>query len=58
MRHLYNIAVKDGYSRLEWTADSDNREAQLFYAELEVSVDKSKLFYRIEGDELTRRSNP
>ncbi len=58
MRHLYDIAVKNGCSRLEWTTDSDNREAQLFYAELGVSVDESKLFYRIEGDELTHRASP
>jgi GNAT superfamily N-acetyltransferase len=58
MQHLYDIAVKNNCSRVEWTTDDDNREAQLFYAELEVPVKESKLFYRIEGDELTRRSNP
>jgi GNAT superfamily N-acetyltransferase len=58
IQHLYDIAVKNGCSRLEWTTDSDSREAQLFYAELGVPVDRSKLFYRIEGDELTHRANP
>jgi GNAT superfamily N-acetyltransferase len=58
MQHLYDVAVKNDCSRVEWTTDSDNREAQLFYADLGVPVDKSKLFYRIEGDELTRRAKP
>jgi GNAT superfamily N-acetyltransferase len=56
MQHLYNTAVKSDCSRLEWTTDADNREAQIFYAQLGVPVDESKLFYRIEGDELTRRA--
>ncbi len=58
MQRLFDIAVKNDCSRVEWTTDSDNREAQLFYAELGVPVEESKLFYRIEGDELTRRANP
>jgi GNAT superfamily N-acetyltransferase len=58
MQHLYDIAVKDGCSRVEWTTDSGNPISQAFYAELGVPVDESKLFYRVEGDELTRRVNP
>jgi GNAT superfamily N-acetyltransferase len=58
MQHLYDIAVKNDCSRVEWTTDSDNQEAQVFYAELGVPAKESKLFYRIEGDELTRRANP
>jgi ribosomal protein S18 acetylase RimI-like enzyme len=57
MRYLYDIAVKNDCSRVEWTTDNDNRKAQLFYAELGVPVKESKLFYRIDGDELTRRAN-
>jgi ribosomal protein S18 acetylase RimI-like enzyme len=52
MQHLYDIAVKNDCSRVEWTTDSDNQEARLFYAELGVHVEESKLFYRIEGDDL------
>lgn len=58
MQHLFDIAVKNDCSRVEWTTDADNREAQLFYEELRVPVKESKLFYRIEGDELTQRTNP
>ena len=58
MQHLYDIAVKNDCSRVEWTTDSDNQEARLFYTELGVPVEESKLFYRIEGDDLTRFANP
>jgi ribosomal protein S18 acetylase RimI-like enzyme len=58
MQHLFDIAVKNDCSRVEWTTDADNREAQLFYEELGVPVSESKLFYRIEGDELTQRAKP
>jgi GNAT superfamily N-acetyltransferase len=54
MRHLCDIALKGGCSRLEWTTDRDNLNAQEFYARLGVPVKESKLFYRIEGDDLTR----
>jgi ribosomal protein S18 acetylase RimI-like enzyme len=58
MQHLFDIAAKNDCSRVEWTTDNDNREAQLFYVALGVPVEESKLFYRIERDELTRRANP
>ncbi len=54
MRHLYEIAVKQDCTRVEWTTDSGNTDAQRFYAELGVRVSESKLFYRIEGEELRR----
>ena len=52
MRHLCSIAAKHGCSRVEWTTDQENLDAQRFYAELGVRTNKSKLFYRIEGDDL------
>ena len=52
MQHLYNIAAKQGCSRVEWTTDRDNLDAQGFYSQLGVPVQASKLFYRIEGDDL------
>jgi hypothetical protein len=52
MRHLYEIAVKHKCTRVEWTTDSGNLDAQRFYAELGVPVNESKLFYRVEGEEL------
>ena len=56
MQHLYGIAAENGCSRVEWTTDRDNPDAQRFYAELGIPVQESKLFYRIEGDELRRRA--
>jgi GNAT superfamily N-acetyltransferase len=52
MRNLCDIAIKCDCSRVEWTTDRENIDAQRFYAELGVPVKESKLFYRIEGDEL------
>jgi GNAT superfamily N-acetyltransferase len=56
MQRLYEIAAENGCSRVEWTTDRDNPDAQRFYAELGVPVRESKLFYRIESDELRRRT--
>lgn len=56
MQRLYDIATEYGCSRVEWTTDRDNPDAQRFYAELGIPVRESKLFYRIEGDELRRRA--
>src|SRR5260370_12301094 len=53
MGHLRNIAIKNGCSRLEWTTDRDNIDARRFYAQLGIPVKESKLFYRIERDDLT-----
>lgn len=52
MRHLCDMAVRHDCSRVEWTTDQDNVDARRFYAELGVPVRESKLFYRIEGEEL------
>lgn len=54
MRSLFEIAVKQGCSRVEWTTDQDNTDAQAFYELLGVAPNPSKLFYRVEGEELGR----
>jgi GNAT superfamily N-acetyltransferase len=56
MQHLYDIAVRHDCSRVEWTTDQDNVDAKRFYAELGVPVKESKLFYRIEGEELRQQA--
>jgi GNAT superfamily N-acetyltransferase len=56
MERLYQIAVQRDCSRVEWTTDQSNTAAQRFYAELGVPVNTSKLFYRIEGDNLLKRA--
>lgn len=52
MRGLFELAVKNSCSRVEWTTDQGNPDAQAFYAALDVPVTTSKLFYRIEGEAL------
>jgi GNAT superfamily N-acetyltransferase len=56
MQHLYDIAARHDCSRVEWTTDQDNVDARRFYAELGVPVRESKLFYRIEGEEIRRQA--
>jgi GNAT superfamily N-acetyltransferase len=57
MRRLYDIAIRHDCSRVEWTTDQDNIAAQQFYAKLGIPVKESKLFYRIEGEELHQQAN-
>ena len=57
MQHLYDIAVMHDCSRVEWTTDTDNPGAQHFYSELGVPAKESKLFFRIEGEDLKRQTN-
>lgn len=52
MRGLFKIAVKAGCSRVEWTTDEDNGDAQAFYDALGVRPATSKIFYRVAGEEL------
>jgi GNAT superfamily N-acetyltransferase len=54
MRSLYDIAAQHDCSRLEWTTERDNADAQGFYAHLGAPVNESKLFYRLEGGALPR----
>jgi ribosomal protein S18 acetylase RimI-like enzyme len=57
MQNLVEIAAKHACSRVEWTTDEQNRDAQAFYESLGVPRDNSKLFYRLEGD-LLRAAGP
>ena len=54
MRHLCKTAAEHRCSRVEWTTDQDNRDSQQFYPNLGVTINASKLLYRIEGDDLRR----
>jgi len=46
MRELDRIAAEHRCSRIEWTADADNPDAQRFYAALGAEPLASKIFYR------------
>jgi GNAT superfamily N-acetyltransferase len=48
MQKLLAVAAEHGCSRVEWMTDADNGGAQRFYADLNVPVDTSKLFYRAQ----------
>jgi GNAT superfamily N-acetyltransferase len=47
MNGLSDIARRHDCSRMEWTTDETNEDAQRFYAELGARVVNSKLFYRM-----------
>lgn len=48
------IALERGCSRVEWTTDRDNIDAQKFYQNLGAEVSPSKLMYRVDGGALAR----
>ncbi|HWH00615.1 MAG TPA: GNAT family N-acetyltransferase [Pilimelia sp.] len=52
MRALADIAVEHRCSRLEWTTDRDNSDAQKFYSRLPAPIHNGKLFYRLDTDEI------
>jgi GNAT superfamily N-acetyltransferase len=52
MQSLAEIALKTDCSRFEWQTDTPNTNAQRFYENLGIAVDKSKLFYRAQGEAL------
>jgi GNAT superfamily N-acetyltransferase len=53
MRALFEAAEKAHCSRVEWTTDADNAGAQEFYEQLGLLRMPTKLFYRVEGKDLT-----
>jgi ribosomal protein S18 acetylase RimI-like enzyme len=57
MQALFEIAVKQDCSRVEWQTETDNVDARGFYAGLGVSEHKSKVFYRLEGEHLQRAAS-
>lgn len=49
MTEVFKLAAENKCSRVEWTTDQDNVEAQKFYEHLGVPILSSKVFYRAEG---------
>jgi GNAT superfamily N-acetyltransferase len=47
MGELHAVAAEQGCSRVEWTADTDQPDAQRFYASLGAEPLATKLFYRV-----------
>jgi GNAT superfamily N-acetyltransferase len=54
MQELCQIALRYGCSRVEWTTDLDNSGAQAFYEHLNFPQSPSKLFYRLEKEDLRK----
>jgi GNAT superfamily N-acetyltransferase len=52
MEYVFKAAIDTDCSRVEWTTDEDNAEAQRFYRKLGFPANPSKTFYRVEGGEL------
>jgi GNAT superfamily N-acetyltransferase len=52
MRALFEIAVKNDCSRVEWQTETTNEAARSFYTGLGVSELDGKVFYRLEGERL------
>jgi len=48
MRALVEVAGRHGCSRVEWTTDTSNIDAQAFYEKLGLGPYPSKVFYRME----------
>jgi GNAT superfamily N-acetyltransferase len=49
MQSIIEVAAKHQCSRVEWTTDDDNVNAQRFYDVLALRKLSSKVFYRLEG---------
>lgn len=54
MQSLFEVAMQHDCSRVEWMTDEDNPGAQQFYEALGVMRDSTKIFYRLDGEELRR----
>lgn len=55
MTALLDTATKHGCSRVEWTADDDNPDAQAFYAALNLPQLPSKIFYRASSAQMSKQ---
>lgn len=52
MREICRIAYDSGCSRVEWTTDRDNLEAQAFYHQLGAPAAATKVMYRLDRGDL------
>ena len=57
VERILKTAVDNNCSRIEWTTDKDNAEAQQFYKQLGFPSLSSKVFYRVEEDALDSDSD-
>lgn len=57
MQALFEVAVKQDCSRVEWQTETDNVDARAFYTGMGVSEHEGKVFYRLEGEHLKRAAS-
>ncbi len=58
MRFIAEVALAQGCSRLDWTAERSNPRAGAFYQSLGASLIEDKQYFRFEGDALQRFAAP
>jgi GNAT superfamily N-acetyltransferase len=54
MEGIFRIAAERGCSRVEWTTDNSNENAQGFYESLGAKPLTSKIFYRVAAEDLAK----
>lgn len=54
IQHVGQLAIDNQCSRVEWVTDEDNADAQRFYEKLGAPRYPSKMFYRVESDQMVR----
>ncbi|EGT4507656.1 GNAT family N-acetyltransferase [Cronobacter dublinensis] len=52
IRFIANFALKQGCSRLDWTTDTSNPKAGMFYLSLGATLIEEKQYFRLEGKDL------
>jgi GNAT superfamily N-acetyltransferase len=57
MDYIFDLAAETGCSRVEWTTDRANAEAQRFYEQIGARTESGKVFYRVQETMLSRRSS-
>lgn len=58
MRTLCQVAAEHNCSRMEWTVDAGNTLAETFYEQLGIPKNRNKEIYRLEGEKLTKMTEP
>ena len=54
MRRLFEIAIQQGCSRVEWQTETSNEAARAFYNKVGAPELEGKVSFRLEGEELLR----
>ena len=57
MRHLAQIAIEQGYGRLEWCCLNWNIDSINFYLSLDAKVLNDRTSYQITGESLKKLAN-